>query len=297
MKHSSVPSGAEYDVITHSTLNPFGDLWRHLAAFVIFVMPWHHPCEAAEIDAIVRQASEVLQMDWAAYLEYALVERDETRKGDTVSSRTSQVVTIEGSDYYMPIAIDDRPLSPDQANLELRRLMDEIVRRRNESASARAQRLQAFKKQRDENGALILEFPKALAYTLSGEQEVNGHDAYILLGVPKKRAGPLSRAAKVLSGMTGTIWIDRSGFHTVRAECKVLNPIPVFGILARVMPGTHVELELSPVSESVWLISRYSLTLAVSRFWFKSTQVTTSTYSSFRPNSIVVAELLGRISN
>ena len=61
---------------------------------------------------------------------------------------------------------------------------------------------------------------------------------------PKKRTGPTSRALKVLAGMRGTLWIDRETFHTIRGDCTVLSSVPVYGMLARVLPGTHIDLDL-----------------------------------------------------
>ena len=234
----------------------------------------------------------MLASDWGAWTKYSYIERDETRKGDQVSSRTSRVVMIADSDYYLPIAINDQPLSPQQNRAELGKLRAEVARRKAESAESRAQRIAKFGKQQEENGALVLEFPKALTYTLSGEEEKNGYRVWRLAAAPKKRSGPLNRAAKVISGMAGTVWVDRDGFHIVRADCQVREPISMFSFFARVMPGTRIEIELQPVSETVWLISRYTMKLTVSKLWFKSTQVTDSRYSEFRPNEQVLAELL-----
>ncbi len=247
------------------------------------------------VDEIVRRGGEVLASDWGAWTKYSYIERDETRKGEQVSSRTSRVVMIAESDYYLPIAINDQPLSDEQSKAELEKLRAEVRRRKAESAESRAQRVARFRKQQDENGALVLEFPKALTYTLAGEEEKNGHPAWRLATAPKKRAGPLSRAAKVISGMAGTVWVDRDGFHTIRGDCQVMAPISMFSFFARVLPGTRIEIELQPVSETVWLISRYTVKLTISKLWFKSTQMTDSTYSDFRPNEAVLAELLGEV--
>jgi hypothetical protein len=252
------------------------------------------PCRAADLDEIVRRGGDVLESDWKAFSDYAYIERDETRKGSNVSISTNQVLMIAGSDYNLPIAVDDKPLSPERQKIELQKLRDEVKRRAAETPAAREQRLQKFRKEQDEYGDLILGFPKAFTYTLQGEEEKNGHPAYVLSAVPKKRAGAMSRAAKVLAGMNGIVWIDRTGFHTIRAECQVTAPVPMYGFLAHVLPGTQVVIELTPFNDSVWLISRFTLTLAVSKLWFKSTELTDSTYSQFRPNAMVLAELLAR---
>ena len=126
------------------------------------------------------------------------------------------------------------------------------------------------------------------------EEVVNGYPAWVLTGMPKKRTGPLSLAAKVLSGMRGTVWVDKQNFHAVRAECDVLAPVPVFGVLAKVLPGTHIEFGMAPVTNSTWLISELSMELRVEKLVFKSKQDTHSTYSDYRLNDLVVSELLSK---
>jgi hypothetical protein len=236
-----------------------------------------------------------IELDWAADLEYSYVERDEVQKDEKLTSKTYQVVVIAGSDYNLPLAINDQPLSPDREKAELAKLKNEAQRRNDESPSARRQRIEKFMKQRDENGALVLEFPKSFTFELLREETLRGYPAYALSAVPKKRTGPMSRAVKILAGMHGTLWIDKEAFHTIRGGCNVLSPVPVYGILARVLPGTHIELDMTPVTDSVWLIREITMTLRVSKlFWFNSAQVTRSTFSDYRLNAAVVEELLSK---
>ena len=61
----------------------------------------------------------------------------------------------------------------------------------------------------------------------------------------------MSRAGKVLSGMRGTLWIDKDSFHIVRAEGRVVAPVPVYGILARLCP--------EPLSKSKSASDRFHL--------------------------------------
>jgi hypothetical protein len=256
-------------------------------------------CYAADLDEIVRRATATLQSDWAADPDYAYVERDEVRKNDKVTSKTFQVVYIAGSDYNLPTAINDEPLGPDREKTELEKLKNEVQRRNSESPEARRQRLDNYKKQRDENEALVLGFPNAFKFELLREETMDGYPAYVLSGVPVKRTGPVSsqgmtRAAKVLSGMRGTVWIDKENFHAVRVECDVVTPVPIYGLLARVLPGTHIEFGMAPVASPTWLIGDLTMKLEVSKLGFKSMNVTRSTYSGYRLNGAVLDELLSK---
>jgi hypothetical protein len=257
------------------------------------------PCDAGQlandpVPEIVRRANATLQSDWAADPDYAYVERDEDQKKNKVTSKTSQVVYIAGSDYYLPLAIDDKSLPPDRERAELEKLKNGVQRRNSESPDARRERIEKYKKQRDENEALVLDFPNAFTFELLREETMNGYPSYVLSGIPKKRTGTLTLAAKVLSGMRGTVWVDKENFHAVRVECDVITPVPIYGILAKVLPGTHIEFGMAPVTNSIWLIGGLSMDLRVSKLIFKSTQVTRSAYSDYRPNTLMLDELLMR---
>jgi hypothetical protein len=267
---------------------------QHIAAaLLVCAFFLRVPCHAADLQEIVRRANATLQSDWAADPDYAYVERDEDQKHGKATSKTSQVVYIAGSDYYLPLAIDDQPLPPDRAKAELEKLKNEVRSRNAESPEARRERLEKYKKQRDENEALVLDFPNAFTFELIREETMNGYPAYVLSGMPKKRTGPLTLAAKVLSGMTGTVWIDKEHFHAIRVACDVVTPVPVYGILAKVLPGTHIEFGMAPVTDSIWLVGKLSMDLRISKLGlFKSTKLTSSTYSDYRRNDLVLAELL-----
>lgn len=253
------------------------------------------PSGSVSLEEIVTRGTAAINTDWAADPDYAYIERDETGENGKVTSKTSQVVMIAGSDYYMPLAIDDEPLSPEEQKVELAKLKSEVARRNAEDPASRRKRIAAYRKERDENGSLLLDFPHAFSFELLREDTWNGHPAYVLAANPKKRSGPLTRAARVLSGMQGTLWVDRQQFHTMRAECSVVSPVPVYGILARVMPGTEIELEMTPVSDSIWLVGKVSMKLALSKlFLFHSAKTTVSTYTAYRLNSAVLEDLLSK---
>jgi len=271
-------------------------VWSGLVLFCAgFNIP---PCFAADLETIVRRGTAAIQSDWAADQEYAYLERDEFQKNDKLTSKTYRVVIIGGSDYNLPIAVNDQPLSPDQEKNELAKLKNEIRRRNNETPSERQQRVGHYKKQRDENGDLLLEFPNTFTFELVREETVNGYGAYVLSATPKERTGPMSRTAKVLTGMRGTLWIEKEKFHLIRAECNVVTSVPIFGALAHVLPGTHIELDMAPVTDSeFWLGRALSMELSLSKLWFKSMQVTRSTFSEYRLNGPVIDELSSKAGN
>ena len=199
---------------------------------------------------------------------------------------------ISGSDYYMPIAINDKPVSADQQKLELHRLREEVARRSHETPQEARQRAEQYRKTREQNGILLEEFTKAFDFTLAGEEMVNGNTCYVLEAGPRVGYRPPNRTAKILTGMQGRLWIDKKSFHWVRAQAQVLKPVSVVGLFARVLPGTRMELDMTPVTESIWLVSRLAVDMRLSILWRKSTKETETTFSGYRPASAVLAEAL-----
>ncbi len=242
---------------------------------------------------IVARATEALKSDWAADPAWAFTEKDEVQKGDRLTSKSFQVVMIDGSDYRLPLAIDERPFPPARRKAELIKLKDEVQRRKNEGPSARRSRIAAWQKQRDENGELLLDFPTALTFQLLGEETKDGQAAYVFFGEPKPGMVPATRAAKVLTGMQGKAWVEKGTLHPIHVDCTVVRPVPVYGALASVLPGTDIEIGMTKVADSTWLIDMVSMKLKVAKIRvFKSTTVTRFTYTDYRPNGVAVEELL-----
>jgi hypothetical protein len=253
--------------------------------------------ETGDVAEIVRMAAATIESDWEAALDYAHIEKNEVLRNGVFTSRTSQVVMIAGSDYYLPLAINDEPLSPDRETAELQKLKAEFQRRNRESAETAKRRISGYNQAREEDGALLREFPRAFDYELLREETLHEHSAWVLAASPKPadRSLPATRAAKILAGMRGTLWVDRQTFHVIQAEGNVVRSVPIYSIFAKVLPGTHIETGMLPAADSFWFISELSMSLAVSKFFvFRSTEVTRSTYSGYRLNGPVVGELLAK---
>jgi hypothetical protein len=248
---------------------------------------------AADLDEMVRSAAAAINRNWAADPKYACLERDETRKGEKVSSKTFEVVMLDGSEYHLPVAADDQPLSAERTKAELTKLRDELERRKKETVPVRRRRINEWKSKRDENGELLLDFPTHFTFQLLREEVKNGHAAYVLSATPKADIVPSTRSEKVLAGMQGTAWIDKETLQPLFVECMLTKSVPVYGALASVLPGTQIEIGMTPVTSSIWLIDAVSMKLNVSKVHLiHSSEVTRSTYTQYRPNEVVVRELL-----
>jgi len=251
-----------------------------------------HGNDLIDVRAVVRRAATTMQADWDAAPGFAFVQRDVTTSKGITTRKTHQVFMISGSDYYMPIAIDDEPLPADQQKQELRSLQEEVERRRQETPHQARQRSEQYRKTREQNGILLAEFTNAFNFTLAGEETTSGHVSYILDASPRDGYRPPNRTARILSGMQGRLWIDKESFHWVKAEAEVLKPVSIFGLFARVMPGTRMELEMIPVTDSVWLVSHFAVDMRLSILWRRSSKTTESTFGVYRPAAGTLSEAL-----
>lgn len=241
---------------------------------------------------LVRRAGMTMQSDWAAAPAFAFVQRDVSASKGVITRKTHHVFTISGSDYYMPIAINDELLPADQQERELRRLQEEVDRRSHETTKEAQRRSEQYCKAREQNGVLLLEFTKAFDFTLAGEDMTNGHPTYVLDAKPRPGYQPPNRTARILTGMRGRLWIEKESFHWVKGEAEVLKPVSIFGFFAKVLPGTRMDLEMIPVTEDVWLVSRFAVAMNLSMFWRKSTKTMESAFSDYRPAAPALAEAL-----
>ncbi len=241
---------------------------------------------------IVRRATAVMQADWAVAPGFAFIQRDLTTSKGLTTSKTHQVFMIAGSDYYMPIAINDAPIPSGQQKLELENLKQEVERRKRQSPEEAEQRSEQYRKLRQQNGILLNEFTQAFEFTFAGEDLINGRAAYVLGAHPRAGYHAPNRTARVLSGMQGRLWVDKESFHWLKAEADVLKPVSVFGLFAHVLPGTRMELEMAPVTDSVWLMSRFAVDLRLSILWHKSARATETTFTHYQPAADALAQAL-----
>ena len=245
-----------------------------------------------DVRDVVRRATSAMQADWAAAPSFAFVQRDLTTSKGKTTCKTHQVFVISGSDYYMPIAIDDEVLPADQQRWELQRLKQEVVRRSQENPQEAQRRSEQYRKMREQNGILVNEFTKAFDFTFAGEEITNGYTTYVLDARPQPSYRPPNRTARILTGMQGRLWVDKESFHWVKVEAQVLKPVSIFGLFARVLPGTRMELEMIPVTDSVWLVSRFAVDMRISILWRKSARATESTFTGYQPAAAALARAL-----
>jgi hypothetical protein len=211
-----------------------------------------------DVQEIVRRSVEQNQRDWKLAPEYTFTERDVvTNKQDKVTRRTYKVWMIDGSPYNQLIEENGQELAPTQADAERKKLEEEIARRKHESPSARNRRIAAYQRDREQEHTLLREMVSAFDFSLIGQEQLNGHNCYVLDAVPRPGYQPTSNETKVLTGMRGKMWIDTREYQWVKVRASVFRSVPIALFLADVRPGTEFMLEQVPVDQGIWLPSHF----------------------------------------
>jgi hypothetical protein len=239
---------------------------------------------------IVRRSVAVETADWKAAPNYSFVERDTVIKHGAPLSKTYEVLMIEGSPYNKLIAVGGRPLSPGEQAEEDRKLQQEIQKRKQESPGARARRIAKYQRERQQDHAMMMEMAHAFNFKLAGSEKVDGHDTWVLEATPKPGYQPKTRDTKVLTGMKGKLWVDKEQYHWVKVEAEVFKPVPFYGFLGRVGPGTRFVLENEPVDGNIWLPKHFAVRVNSTALGFINHDTANDeTYRDYMPNAKALA--------
>jgi hypothetical protein len=250
--------------------------------------------EEVNVQQIVQRSCDAMTSDWKAIPEYSYIDREvESKHGRQKSVKTQRVLTIDGSTYNELIAIDDQPLSPQLRAREEKKLAAEIRKRNRESPAEQNRRVAKYQKERHQDHELMQQMTKAFLFTLVGEDVLNGHKVWLLKADPNPAYLPLNVETKVLLGMKGRLWVEQEHYHWVKVQAEVTKPVALFGVLAKVQPGTRFVLEQAPVAPGVWLPKHFSTAVNAAALGFIDESSTDDeSFRDYRPMSDLAQLLL-----
>lgn len=230
-----------------------------------------------DVQAIMRKSIAATQRDWIAFPEYRFHEQD----GQGNGSRTYAVTMVLGSPYRRLIAINGHALSGAAQRRQERLMKQAMAKRQAESSAQRASRTAQYEKERRRDHAMMMEIAKAFDFSSMGETTVDSHQVFVLKATPKAGYQPPSLETRALTGMEGTLWIDTQSYQWVKVEARVIHPVAIVGFLAKVMPGTHFELEKTPVADGLWFPSHFSEQARARVLAFAVHRQTNQTFSDY----------------
>ena len=163
---------------------------------------------------------------------------------------------LEGSPYERLLALNDKPLRPEQRRQEQEKFEREVRDRRSETPRQRHARITKYENDRADENLLMQQMVSAFIFHLAGQEQVENVDCYLLKATPNPTYRPAVEKARALTGMQGRMWIDKVHHHWVKIQAQVVKPVAFGFILARVKPGTRFDLEQTPIG-NVWLPKKF----------------------------------------
>jgi hypothetical protein len=170
--------------------------------------------------------------------------------------KTYDITFQEGTPYSQLVQRDDRPLPATEERREQEILAKSIAERRQETTAERAKRLSAYEGRPDWQREAWHELADAFDFRLAGERRLDNHSIFLIEATPREGYQPRSRTAKLFRSLKARFWVDQRDHQIVKVEAEVIDTIWIGLFLVRVAKGSRATLELSRVSDGVWLPDR-----------------------------------------
>jgi hypothetical protein len=232
---------------------------------------------------LMAQSVKITERNWAQAPRYSFTRTEINTKGSSKPVRkTEEVLMIDGSPYSKLIGLDGRPLTAPQAREQEQKLRQEVSKRAAESPRQRRLRIGKYNEERNHDHQILLELTNAFNYTVSGEQRINGRDAWILHGILKPGYVPKNREGRVLASMDVQFWIDKQTVQWPRVEAEVQKPVSMY-LVGTVHPGTRFVLEQEVVTATLWLPKTFTIQVNATAFGFLNRDSSSEeTYANYR---------------
>ncbi len=198
------------------------------------------------------------------YIEHG-VEQKLDGKGTVKSteSKTYEILEIRGEQVRRLIAKDDKPLSAKDAAKEEEKIQKIIDKEKNESDEDRRKRQEKQDKEIEENRKFEKEVADAYNFTLSGIDQLDGRDTYVIDATPRPGFQPHVKDASLLPKFKFRAWIDKEEMQWSKLDIEAIDTVSFGLFLARLHKGTRIVIEQTRVNDEVWLPKHVALKIDV----------------------------------
>lgn len=163
-------------------------------------------------------------------------------------SETKRVVQMPEGIIGRLVAINDKPLTPEQRKQDDQRL--------NQLLDPAKMRAKAKSEKEDEQRSLRLlrTLPDAFIYTYTGtEISPQGHQIVKLDFAPNPNFNPPNRETQVFQGMQGQVWIDTQAMRLAKIDGTLFRDVNFgWGILGRLNKGGRFVVEQARLANGYW---------------------------------------------
>jgi hypothetical protein len=208
---------------------------------------------------IVRKSVELDQVNWLRMKDYTWIAHDTERNLDSSGAvksekkQTWETLVLYGEPHRRMLERDGKPLPPDEQRKEQAKLDKIAATLEHETPEQRQRRVTDYEKKRQKDRDFLREVTDLYDFHLEGEQQVDGHDVWVITATPKAGYQPKRRDAKPLLKIRGKIWIDKAEYQWVRLEAETMETITYGLFIARLNPGAKLVFEQTRVNDEIWL--------------------------------------------
>ncbi len=164
-------------------------------------------------------------------------------------STTKEVIQTPQGGLTRTIAIDDKPLPPEQRSKD-----DQKLQKFANDPEARRKKKQANKEEDQRDSLMLSSLPDAFLYTYVGEQPgPNGAPLVHLTFKPNPKFNPPNHETMVYLGMEGDMLIDPKAARIAKIDGTLFKDVDFgWGILGRLYKGGKFQIEQRDVGGGHW---------------------------------------------
>lgn len=206
-----------------------------MLALTLFLLAASPSPESLFESALARhQAQSTKKFTYREELEQWATAKDGTLK--LTSTKTFDVIMLEGENYRKLILIDGKPL-----DAKLQKKVDEEVEK---TRTARRRSLRSITRTLSSGG--LGEIPRLFTLNLLGEESINGRKAWRVEATPNPKYKPKDKEEEKLRNTTRTYWFDQADGIDVKSRIVYTKATNGF------QPGTEIEVNLANIN-GTWL--------------------------------------------
>jgi len=198
------------------------------------------------------------------------------RKESLKGTQVKEIVETKTISVARLLEQNGKPLSADQQRAE-----DDRLRALANDPDAQRKKLKE-EKQDDENATKIFRaLPEAFVYKYEGTQSGESGEYVHMTFSPDPKWDPPSRELQVLTGMEGTMDINRQEPHVVKIQAKLFRDVDFgWGVLGRLYKGGSFLVEQRKLQNDRWETTHMVLDITGKALLFKSLVYKESEYLS-----------------
>jgi hypothetical protein len=192
---------------------------------------------------------------------------------------TRQYIETGEGTAGMLVAVNDKPLGPNERQQELDRLQKLL---QNPSELRKKQKQQ--KEDSDRVLRMVSALPDAFHYEYDGKQVLDGEELVRLKFRPNPDFDPPSRELQVFTGMSGFLLLAQQPARIARIDGTLFKDVGFgWGILGHLDRGGRFVVVQRPVAEGYWATTHMQLSFTGKALFFKAINIqTTEDSSGFR---------------